>query len=918
MCNVHVKADKWWRHAKAPRHKRKADFAVYRAALVDAEKNRDGVSVQPETIDYGVVEVASLSRTPDVLQTFRITSESSSGALLERVQFHSALQKSRKRPYVPSFSVEPQVANHRVVARSPLLVTVKFSPRGRRGRYQDRLQITFQEVQTGKSFSIVRDVTAVVTDGEDFRMLQPTAPYRPREKMPVVEDPKIVSAPSARTDVPWTRQLPVALIPLPLKKTLREIENRAADEQRHILVSRKLVPEGPLSQAVYKRLFKALLSIEEDRLSADLHQFDMQAQELKKVGVCYTLAVPGLSEGRPSIIKGDRIIVRSVDRTDKGKWFEGRVSNIFLNNVELHFAPPFHEEWDRAVRFDVRFRLNTIPLQRMHQALGMEDEPSRLLFPGLDDIASVPPRASTVAEALRLKPANRRISGNPAQREAVVSILNLPAGSAPFVVFGPPGTGKTVTIVEAIRQLTLRDPSARIFACAPSNPAADLIAERLVGEGLNPQQLFRLNAPSRAKAELPKRLEPFSLLKRETFVIPSAQILASYTVVVSTCISAAVPYGIDPLEPGLFHGHFSHIFVDEVGQAVEPEVLIAVRTMGDKSTRLIVSGDPKQLGPIVHSPIAENMESRSSGRHLGLGWSYLDRLMEQDAYAEMWRGVSWVKLLKNWRSHESILKFPNEAFYENELEACADPVVTRSLLRFHMLPKADFPVVFHGIVGKDEREAQSPSYFNRDEASLVKTYVTELLGDKRLRLKESDIGIIAPYHAQCTKIQQLLKKYTNIKVGSVEKFQGQERRVIIISAVRSNPDLVVSDVRQGLGFVKNPRRFNVAVTRAQALLIAIGNPDTLVADENWMRFMSYIHRNGGWTGVEPDWDTRAPSDGTSWGQGLEQALAEVDERQQIARAQTLNALRSQIDADEIAGASQTDERGANATWRDAI
>ena len=97
--------------------------------------------------------------------------------------------------------------------------------------------------------------------------------------------------------------------------------------------------------------------------------------------------------------------------------------------------------------------------------------------------------------------------------------------------------------------------------------------------------------------------------------------------------------------------------------------------------------------------------------------------------------LSIVKLTKNWRSHADILQFPNEKFYRGELEACGDPLVTHSLLRWDQLVTRDFPIVFHGITGKDEREASSPSFFNRHEASLVKFYVEQLFGDRRLRLR---------------------------------------------------------------------------------------------------------------------------------------------------------------------------------------
>lgn len=162
-----------------------------------------------------------------------------------------------------------------------------------------------------------------------------------------------------------------------------------------------------------------------------------------------------------------------------------------------------------------------------------------------------------------------------------------------------------------------------------------------------------------------------------------------------------------------------------------------------------------------------------------------------------------IQLTKNWRSHPAILKFPNEEFYDNKLEACADPMITHSICgRWDRLVRQDFPIIFHGVKGKDQREASSPSFFNIDEATIVKNYVKELLEEKRLQLSRSslmllnsgiylilslepeDIGIIAPYRAQVSKIRQLLRnslKATNIgspdgkgtRVGSVEEFQGQ-------------------------------------------------------------------------------------------------------------------------------------------------
>lgn len=190
-------------------------------------------------------------------------------------------------------------------------------------------------------------------------------------------------------------------------------------------------------------------------------------------------------------------------------------------------------------------------------------------------------------------------------------------GSLIFCILSP-GTGKTVTVVEAIRQLLERNPDARVWACAPSNSAADLIALRLKN-ALTPQQLFRFYAPSRFKGQVPDSLADYSITNPDGhFTVPPMAVLKRYRVIVSTCVSASFAHGI-----GMPRGHFSHIFFDEAGHATEPEIMIAVKTMADNDTNIILSGDPKQLGPIVRSAVA---------RELGLDKSYLERLMERESH----------------------------------------------------------------------------------------------------------------------------------------------------------------------------------------------------------------------------------------------------------------------------------------------
>jgi helicase MOV-10 len=188
-------------------------------------------------------------------------------------------------------------------------------------------------------------------------------------------------------------------------------------------------------------------------------------------------------------------------------------------------------------------------------------------------------------------------------------------------------------VVEAMLQTLLNKPNARILACAPSNSAADIIAERLAAV-LDTDSLFRFYAPSRFKNQVPDRLLDYTCFKpgTETFSIPPMARLKRFRVIVVTCVSASMPYGV-----GMPRGHFSHIFVDEAGQATEPEVMISIKTMCDRTTNVVLSGDPRQLGPIIRSTLAQK---------LGLEISLLERLMTRPVYEEtIGYGVTFVLFL---------------------------------------------------------------------------------------------------------------------------------------------------------------------------------------------------------------------------------------------------------------------------------
>ncbi|KAF8522660.1 P-loop containing nucleoside triphosphate hydrolase protein [Gautieria morchelliformis] len=842
VCDLALQERFWSSHITGFAHRQKERFTAIQAAFNEADEDKHGITVSSERgeggpIDFGFIESDSLLARPTHSTQVTVHLTTPGNIQVSEIRLSSSMAS---RPLPRNFFLGPTTCPVQLSFKKPLDFTVTFDPSGLPGRSNDRVEIVFVDMALQTQFVITRPLLAVVGNKADLDLVKPSSPYTPkiRTKQEPEKDITPGIKPPQLADINWTVSLPQAFIPPRLEAIL--------NNQRGVILVQNLKVSwlpGTLNSETYGRHFKVLIHVEEAQMNIDIQRYDEEDVPMEPVLSFYRLPVPGLAEKRPSVIVGDRILVQRQGSKSSGRWFEGFVHRVRLNDVDLKFHSSFHSY--SGQKYNVRFKVGRLPLRRMHQALGTAFTSDRVLFPGEAHIMSRV--VTTDAEMMRIRCVNRSIESNPPQLQAVASILHMPRGSVPFVVFGPPGTGKTVTIVEAMRQIILKDPDARILACAPSNSAADLIAERLK-ESLLPPQLFRLNAPSRSKDQMPKSLQQFSLTNNDgTFTIPRLEKLSQFRVIVSTCISASVPYGI-----GIPRGHFTHIFIDEAGQACEPEAMIPIKTMADNMTNIVLSGDPKQLGPIIRSKVA---------LELGLGKSYLDRLMARDIY-EVTRGsgISIVKLIKNWRSHEAILEYPNQEFYRGELEPHGDRVVTHSLLRSDELVTVGFPVVFHAIAGQDMREGNSPSFFNGHEASLVKQYVDSLRTDQRLRLKDEHIGVITPYHAQAMKIRTLLKKknYSGVKTGSVEEFQGQERRAIIISTVRSTIGFVEYDIKHTLGFVANPRRFNVAVTRAQALLILVGDPSILALDPLWRGFLNYIYNNGGWRGLEPDWDTDEP------------------------------------------------------------
>lgn len=483
------------------------------------------------------------------------------------------------------------------------------------------------------------------------------------------------------------------------------------------------------------------------------------------------------------------------------KFLQGYIHRVEADEVYLKFDPEFHFMHRNENLYDVHFTYNRLNMRREYQAV----EAAETLGP--DFIFPSKSSRRRHIKTTDLVP----ISGtfNEEQVCSIKMILGC-KGAPPYVIHGPPGTGKTRTIVEAILQLYTHQKDARILVCAASNSAADYVLEKLLAQQdveFRENEIFRLNAATRPYDDVKPEHIRFCFFDELVFKCPPYNALIHYRIIVSTYMSAALLYAED-----VCRGHFSHIFLDEAAQASEPEAMIPVAHLCKRDTVVVLAGDQLQLGPVIYSKTADEY---------GLGVSYMERLFDCELYAS--GDANYVtKLVRNYRCHPEILYLPSKLFYNGELMACRDSATFMEMEE--LLPNKEFPVLFVGIQGCDEREGNNPSWFNRIEASKVVQIVNKLIAGGKIR--EEDIGIITPYKQQVLKIKQTLENegMPDIKVGSVEQFQGQEKEVIIISTVRSTIKHNEIDRVHCLGFLSNFRRFNVAVTRAISLLVIIGNP----------------------------------------------------------------------------------------------
>uniref|UniRef100_A0A7S1RDV7 RNA helicase n=1 Tax=Alexandrium catenella TaxID=2925 RepID=A0A7S1RDV7_ALECA len=564
-----------------------------------------------------------------------------------------------------------------------------------------------------------------------------------------------------------------------------------------------LVPKS-VEWSNFREYQHALLWTEELQMKYDIAMYDLEEDSrLPYHGGLHEIFVPGLAEKRPSVLRGDKVLL-----TCKQGRFLGYAHTVLLDKIKVSF----HESFQNRPPFTIHFDFNRTPLRVMHRAV--------------DELQSSLMATTGISRSPKLKDDPRL---NPEQRAFLTAASGKASGKnePPLLLWGPPGTGKTTTLVNTVKAILDGQPSAKILVTAPSNSASDHICEMLSGRGVQQSEMLRLVAIMRDHRHFSDVVLNFTRTDSTTgcFKVPELNELQQHRVVVATCTCSAY---IRSRMNQLSNCWFSHIFVDEAAQAMEAEAIVPL-TLRQKTGRIFLAGDFKQLGPVVRSPAAIRF---------GLDVPLMERIV-QSITTEHSRVFT---LLDTYRAHPSILKLYNKTVYADVLR-CKSPASSYDMEGWPECPRGEdgscHPMIFHHCNGQESRSKDSPSWQNVEEGNAVKNYLMRLLA---WDVEAKDIGIISPYHQQCQRLRNIcLGENVDVEVGTTEVFQGREKRVIIISTVRSrDQEAIAGDIRFTLGFLANYKRTNVALSRARSMLIVVGNMELLSTDATWHNVIKLV------------------------------------------------------------------------------
>jgi ATP-dependent RNA/DNA helicase IGHMBP2 len=538
---------------------------------------------------------------------------------------------------------------------------------------------------------------------------------------------------------------------------------------------------------------------------------------------------------------------------------EGTVNYIGGSKIKISLKVDELPDWSRQGKLGIDLLFDNYTYEEMQHALKNATGLLKDLDAGAKSTSTVIPllKVLTGAKKPGFQPLEYHYdipALNEKQQEAVERILE---ANELAIVHGPPGTGKTTTLVQAIKAL-IKSNGKRVLVVAASNTAVDLLTDKLSDEGLdvlrigNPsrvsEKLFSLTVDGkiaghedlksikklkkqaaefknmahkykrnfgRAEQEQRKALfnEAHKILKEadqtEQYIID--QLIAKAQVITATLVGAN-----HHLIKGM---EFDTVVIDEAGQALEPGCWIPIL----KSAKLILAGDHCQLSPTIKSAEAARK---------GLSKTLLEKAIALHPEAV-------VLLEEQYRMHQDIMGYSSEVFYDGLLKA-------HSSVAERVLFPGDKPLVFIDTAGRgfDEKQ-EGTSVINPEEAQFLLQHLADYLEGLKAHYSSTDfpgIGIIAPYQEQVKVLRANLissnvpeELWSKITINTVDSFQGQERDIIYLSLTRSNDE-------QNIGFLADIRRMNVAMTRAKSKLVVIGDSATLSKLAFYADFVQYADK----------------------------------------------------------------------------
>uniref|UniRef100_A0A6G1S4T4 Putative helicase MOV-10 n=1 Tax=Aceria tosichella TaxID=561515 RepID=A0A6G1S4T4_9ACAR len=640
----------------------------------------------------------------------------------------------------------------------------------------------------------------------------------------------------------------------------------------------------------YHEPLKVLLTAEEAYEHIDMRKFDQKRKRIRASPILnargqqlYEYDLIGMSKGHPKLITGDTVILdngREQERYEIER-IEGdtvifkqtskfaKYIDVSRNVYDISFVQS-GSSYDRYIK-----NLDGIKGSKRIQGMLFEQSTSLAKAKGRAPKISVQGTSNAFLD-------NRLSRCNKLQRQAIEKIMEASCRPNLYILFGPPGTGKTFTVVEAVIQIYKRNPTTKILICSGSNICVDDLA-LILHESRQINKMIRLSS-----------LVHYNSLETipKYFTLEHAE-ARSYRVVITTNMMASK-----------LTVKYDYIFVDEAGHAHIPETMLPMAKLKDDGC-FVLAGDPRQLGPVIKCFEVQK---------LGLGVSLLERLMLKFKIYARKKKVGYnpefiTKLIDSYRCDPRILNLCNQLFYHDELNCLGKtPPSILTMLKFNG------PLVFAETIGHESTMNRSTSRQNVKEANVCLDYLFLLY---KMGISPDQIGIITPYVLQrqqlVEKLDKRLKSFkpfldkrfkisevqkktvvnstsTNqakplsrglhmkhglndmdfleraltqlklsaqakqesaitanksqaratdwhCKIDTVDAFQGNEREVIIISTVRT--PINNSDVISNPGFLTDAKRFNVAISRAKWLVIVVGHPAVLKCCKLWKKFAEH-------------------------------------------------------------------------------